>query len=51
MSYMYILYFMNEEAHGRMALRPLMMRQSATTHKLLNDLERKYSIVSLLFFL
>ena len=38
MSYMYILYFMNEEAHGRMAFRPLMMSQSATPHKLLNDL-------------
>ena len=38
MSYIYILYFMNEEAHGRMALRPLMMSQSATPHKLLNDI-------------
>ena len=37
-SYMYILYLINEEAHGRMALRPLMMSQSATPHKLLNDL-------------
>ena len=33
-----IFYFMNEEAHGRMALRPLMMSLSATPHKLLNDL-------------
>ena len=33
-----IFYFMSEEAHGRMALRPLNMSQSATPHKLLNDL-------------
>ena len=30
-----------EETHGRMALRPLMMGQSATPHKLLNDLLSK----------
>ena len=40
-----------EEAHGRMALRPLMMSQSATPHKLLNDLLCEFPIVSLLFFL
>ena len=32
-----------EEAHGRMALRPLMMTQWATPHKLLNDLLCKIS--------
>ena len=31
-------YEFNEEAHGRMALRPQMMSQSATPHKLLIDL-------------
>ena len=40
-----------EEAHGRMALRPLMMSQTATPHKLLNDLLCKFSIVGMLFFL
>ena len=38
-----------EEAHGMMALRPLMMSQSATPHKLLNDLW-KLSIVCMLLF-
>ena len=40
-----------EEAHGRMALRPLMMSQSATLDKALNDLLCKFSIMSMLFFL
>ena len=40
-----------QEAHGRMALRPLMMSQSAIPDKLLNDLLGKFSIVSMLFFL
>ena len=34
-----------EEAHVRMALRPLMMSQSATPHKLLNDLLCRFSIM------
>ena len=33
-----------------MALKLLMMSQTATPHKLLNDLLCKYSIVSMLFF-
>ena len=40
-----------EEAHGRMALRLLMVSQSATPHKLLNDLLFKFSIMSMLLFL
>ena len=40
-----------EEAHARMTLRPLMMSQSATPHKLLNDILCKFSIMSMLFFL
>ena len=39
-----------KEAHGRMALRPLMMSQTATPHKLLNYLLCKFSIVGMLFF-
>ena len=39
-----------EEAHGRMALRQLMISQSATPHNLLNDLLCKFSIVSMFFF-
>ena len=34
-----------EEAHGRMALRRLMMSQSSTPHKLLNCLLCKFSII------
>ena len=45
------VYEYHEEAHARMALRSLMMSQSATPHKLLNDILCKFSIVSMLFFL
>ena len=41
--------------HDRMTLMPLIldakMSQSSTPHKLLNNLLRKFSIVSMLFFL
>ena len=44
-------YESDEEAHGKMVLRRLMMSQSATPDKLLNYLLCKFSIVSRLFFL